>query len=53
MAATAFTNVHVVPIDQDEFDGLDVMQRAERVFIGGREVYAYDAQAHTGVVAPV
>ncbi|MET0965903.1 MAG: amidohydrolase [Nakamurella sp.] len=32
-------------------DPLDVMQRALRVFIGGREVYRYDEQARVGRVA--
>lgn len=32
-------------------DPLDVMSRAERVFIGGREVYSYDEKTHTGVFA--
>jgi imidazolonepropionase-like amidohydrolase len=31
-------------------DPLDVMQRALRVFIAGREVYAYDEAARNGVV---
>ena len=33
-------------------DPLDVMQRALRVFIGGREVYSYDVDALAGKVAP-
>ncbi|WP_420030167.1 amidohydrolase [Psychromicrobium xiongbiense] len=33
-------------------DPLDVMQRAMNVFIDGRSVYHYDAQARQGVVAP-
>jgi imidazolonepropionase-like amidohydrolase len=33
-------------------DPLDVMQRALTVWIGGREVYSYDVDARTGVVAP-
>ncbi|WP_028279608.1 amidohydrolase [Arthrobacter sp. H5] len=33
-------------------DPLDVMQRALTVWIGGREVYRYDHQTRTGVVAP-
>jgi imidazolonepropionase-like amidohydrolase len=33
-------------------DPLDVMQRALTVWIGGREVYRYDADARAGVVAP-
>ena len=33
-------------------DPLDVMQRALRVFIGGREVYTYDVEARAGTVAP-
>ena len=33
-------------------DPLDVMQRALRVFIGGREVYTYDEPGRVGVVAP-
>ncbi len=32
-------------------DPLDVMSRAEQVYIGGREVYRYDAATRTGVVA--
>jgi imidazolonepropionase-like amidohydrolase len=32
-------------------DPLDVMQRALRVFIAGREVYTYDANTRTGRVA--
>src|SRR5690606_28435561 len=31
-------------------DPLDVMSRAESVFVGGREVYTYDAAARTGRV---
>ncbi len=31
-------------------DPLDVMQRALTVYIGGREVYSYDTQAHVGTV---
>jgi len=31
-------------------DPLDVMQRALRVFIGGREDYVYDEQARVGRV---
>jgi imidazolonepropionase-like amidohydrolase len=31
-------------------DPLDVMQRALRVFIGGREVYRYDEEARVGRV---
>jgi imidazolonepropionase-like amidohydrolase len=31
-------------------DPLDVMERALRVFIAGREVYAYDEAARNGVV---
>jgi imidazolonepropionase-like amidohydrolase len=31
---------------------LDVMQRALKVWIGGKEVYRYDDDARTGVVAP-
>ncbi|NVM97108.1 amidohydrolase [Arthrobacter sp. SDTb3-6] len=33
-------------------DPLDVMQRALKVFIGGKPVYTYDAVAHVGAVAP-
>lgn len=33
-------------------DPLDVMQRALTVWIGGKEVYHYDTDARTGVVAP-
>lgn len=33
-------------------DPLDVMQRALKVWIGGKEVYRYDDDARTGVVAP-
>lgn len=33
-------------------DPLDVMQRALTVWIGGKEVYRYDEDARTGVVAP-
>jgi imidazolonepropionase-like amidohydrolase len=33
-------------------DPLDVMQRALRVFIGGREVYRYDEEAKVGRVTP-
>ena len=33
-------------------DPLDVMQRAMRVFIGGREVYSYDVAARAGRVLP-
>ncbi len=33
-------------------DPLDVMQRALKVWIGGKEVYRYDTDARTGVVAP-
>lgn len=33
-------------------DPLDVMQRALTVWIGGKEVYRYDVDARTGVVAP-
>jgi len=33
-------------------DPLDVMHRARRVFIGGREVYHYDDIARVGVVTP-
>ena len=33
-------------------DPLDVMHRARRVFIGGREVYHYDDTARAGVVTP-
>lgn len=33
-------------------DPLDVMQRAEQVFIGGRRVYHYDHELRRGVVAP-
>ena len=33
-------------------DPLDAMQRAERVFIGGREVYTWDADTGTGHVVP-
>ena len=33
-------------------DPLDVMQRALTVWIGGKEVYRYDTDARTGVVAP-
>ncbi|WP_323959175.1 amidohydrolase family protein [Arthrobacter sp. JZ12] len=33
-------------------DPLDVMQRALKVWIGGKEVYRYDEDARTGVVAP-
>ncbi|GAB3531083.1 amidohydrolase [Arthrobacter tecti] len=33
-------------------DPLDVMQRALKVWIGGKEVYHYDDDARTGVVAP-
>ena len=33
-------------------DPLDVMQRALTVYIGGREVYSYDTQAHLGTVRP-
>jgi len=32
-------------------DPLDMMQRALRVFIGGREVYSYDEAARAGTVA--
>ena len=32
-------------------DPLDVMSRALRVFINGREVYTYDEEAGEGVVA--
>ena len=32
-------------------DPLDVMSRAEEVFIGGREVYRWDAASRTGTVA--
>ncbi|WP_049822494.1 amidohydrolase [Arthrobacter sp. H41] len=32
-------------------DPLDVMQRALQVWIGGREVYRYDAETRSGVVA--
>ncbi|WP_146360948.1 amidohydrolase [Arthrobacter yangruifuii] len=33
-------------------DPLDVMQRALKVWIGGREVYRYDVEAHEQIVAP-
>lgn len=33
-------------------DPLDVMRRALKVWIGGKEVYRYDDDARTGVVAP-
>ncbi len=33
-------------------DPLDVMQRAMKVFIGGRAVYTYDAVARSGAAAP-
>ncbi|UWX96557.1 amidohydrolase [Arthrobacter zhaoxinii] len=33
-------------------DPLDVMQRALKVWIGGREVYRYDLDAHEQIVAP-
>ena len=33
-------------------DPLDVMQRAMNVYIGGREVYRYDAEAREQIVAP-
>ena len=33
-------------------DPLDVLQRADAVFIGGREVYRYDEVGRAGVVAP-
>ena len=33
-------------------DPLDVMQRALRVWIGGRQVMEYDVDAHRPVVAP-
>lgn len=33
-------------------DPLDVMQRALKVWIGGKEVYRYDEQTREGVVAP-
>lgn len=33
-------------------DPLDVMQRAEQVFIGGRSVYRYDYDERRGIVAP-
>jgi hypothetical protein len=32
-------------------DPLDVMSRALRVFVNGREVYTYDEDADAGVVA--
>lgn len=33
-------------------DPLDVMNRALRVFVSGREVYTYDEQSRSGVVTP-
>ena len=33
-------------------DPLDVLQRALAVFIGGRQVYWWDAASRTGIVAP-
>jgi len=33
-------------------DPLDVLQRALSVFIGGRQVYAWDSASRTGIVAP-
>lgn len=33
-------------------DPLDVMSRALRVFVQGRDVYSYDEQSGNGVVAP-
>lgn len=33
-------------------DPLDVASRAERAFIGGREIYRYDADSYTPTFAP-